>query len=281
MNAPVIIIGAPRSGTNMLRDVLTQVPGFATWPCDEINLVWRHGNRSWPSDELPADLATPKVRRYIRGHFDRIQRRYDARVVVEKTCANSLRVPYVDRCVPDARYLFIVRDGMDAVASAMQRWHAPFDFGYTRRKLRYVPPTDIPYYGAKFVANRVKGRRPPPAGQVTSWWGPKLDGQPDLVRQHPLDELCAIQWQRCVDASEAAFAETGPVHRVRYEDFVAQPADSLSAILRFLGEDSTVNPDWVADVSAGSVGKGRASLGDSVERLSALVGPTLERYGYA
>ena len=37
--APVVIIGAPRSGTNMLRDVLVGVGGYATWPCDEINLA--------------------------------------------------------------------------------------------------------------------------------------------------------------------------------------------------------------------------------------------------
>ena len=36
---PVVIIGAPRSGTNMLRDVLCDWPGVVTWPCDEINLI--------------------------------------------------------------------------------------------------------------------------------------------------------------------------------------------------------------------------------------------------
>jgi hypothetical protein len=34
---------APCSGANMLRDVLTLLPGVATWPCDEINYTWRHG----------------------------------------------------------------------------------------------------------------------------------------------------------------------------------------------------------------------------------------------
>ena len=37
---PVIIIGAPRSGTNMLRDILTNFEGIETWPCDEINYIW-------------------------------------------------------------------------------------------------------------------------------------------------------------------------------------------------------------------------------------------------
>ena len=42
---PVIVVGTGRSGTNMLRDALCVLPGFDTWPCDEGNYIWRHGNR--------------------------------------------------------------------------------------------------------------------------------------------------------------------------------------------------------------------------------------------
>ena len=48
-------------------------------------------------------MATPKVAAYIRGRFDEIRRRYDARSVVEKTCANSLRVEFARAVVPEAR----------------------------------------------------------------------------------------------------------------------------------------------------------------------------------
>ena len=41
---PLIIIGAGRSGTNILRDSLCKVDGVVTWNCDEINPLWRHGN---------------------------------------------------------------------------------------------------------------------------------------------------------------------------------------------------------------------------------------------
>ena len=100
---PVIIIGAPRSGTNMLRDVLTSLPGVATWPCDEINYIWRHGNVRYPSDELRPDMARTAVRKYIRKQFDWVAGKYQAHTGVEKTCANSLRVGFVDRVVPDAK----------------------------------------------------------------------------------------------------------------------------------------------------------------------------------
>jgi len=47
-NAPVIIIGAPRSGTNIIRDVIVTNNNFTTWPCDEINYVWRYKNLEYP-----------------------------------------------------------------------------------------------------------------------------------------------------------------------------------------------------------------------------------------
>ena len=58
---PLIIIGAGRSGTNALRDALTSLPGFKTWPCDEINAIWRFVNYSVPYDEFIVEHATPAV----------------------------------------------------------------------------------------------------------------------------------------------------------------------------------------------------------------------------
>ena len=105
----VIIIGAPRSGTNILRDVLTSFDGICTWPCDEINYIWRHGNAGYLSDELPAVNVSPHVKQFINKAFQNIADKYSADVVIEKTCANSLRVPFVDRVIPDAKYIFIYR----------------------------------------------------------------------------------------------------------------------------------------------------------------------------
>src|SRR5687767_12207692 len=88
---PIVIIGAPRSGTNMLRDALTSCDCAATWPCDEINAIWRHHNARFPSDELQPAQATHSVKRYVRNAFKRLAHRTGAHLIVEKTCANSLR----------------------------------------------------------------------------------------------------------------------------------------------------------------------------------------------
>ena len=64
---PVIIIGSGRSGTNMLRDIITSIDGFETWDCDEINPIWRYGNRDYPTDEIPISKLTPKIK--TKGYF--------------------------------------------------------------------------------------------------------------------------------------------------------------------------------------------------------------------
>lgn len=294
MDQDLVIIGAPRSGTNMLRDILTGVPGFATWPCDEINMVWRHGNRGHPSDELRSGHASPAVRTYVRRQFDKIRRKSGAEVVVEKTCANSLRVPFVRRCLPNARFLFITRDGVDAAASAVSRWDAPLDVRYTAAKARFVPPTDLPYYGARFIAARLRpdqgdGRSEPAvsrrgaANVPVRWWGPQTEDWRELATGRPLGEICMIQWQRCVEASMKALSQlpTEQVLHLSYEAFVAQPQAGLRDILTFIGRPGAFDPGAVASVSTTSVGKGRERLSVAERaRLVALGSKTLRALGY-
>mgnify|MGYP003683129483 CR=1 FL=1 len=278
-----VIIGAPRSGTNMLRDVLTSLEGIETWPCDEINYIWRHGNIRHPSDEISADLATAKVRKYIRDHFNSIIKKTGAEVVVEKTCANSLRVPFVDQVVPEAKYLFIYRDGIDATGSAKLRWTAKLDIAYILEKVRFVPKVDLPYYAFRYLWARLyrffsKEKR-------LAFWGPALYNMQDILQKYSLDEVCALQWQRCVEQSEKAFSTMpdAKVLRIRYEDFVQSPQEELKRILDFMGRQvpEEVLASTVSGVSPKSLGKGRQSLGEEkVRQLEELVGDTLKRYGY-
>ena len=279
--APVVIIGAARSGTNMLRDVLTSLPGFVTWPCDEIPYVWRHGNRAHPDDEFTRAMATPAVRAGVGRAFARIGRAGGA--VVEKTCANSLRVGFVDEALPGARFVVITRHGMDAAASAMLRWRSSFDLRYSLAKARYVPAGDVPYYAARYLGNRA--RRLLSRERRLAAWGPVFAGMRELPRDIPLAELAARQWRRCVERTDEDLAGIAParVHRVRYEDFVGAPAAELAALLAFL--DAPVEPAAqaaaVAGVRAGSVGKAARSLPAADQAILARVcGPVLVRHGY-
>jgi sulfotransferase family protein len=262
---PVIIIGAGRSGTNVLRDTLTLLPDFSTWDCDEINPIWRHGNLTWPNDEIPANRAGQSVVRFIRQAFQKLWRQSGKpRFVVEKTCANSLRVEFVDAILPEAKFIYIVRDGFDVVASAGKRWQGDLElpaWPYYWAKIRYTPLLDLPLYGLIFARNKLAllfGRK-----KRLSAWGPRFDGM-ESHSNAPLEELCARQWAACVNASDAAFSTIDPkrVFMLRYEDFTAEPDVHLSAVLGFLGasKDQEIIKQAASTVHKSSVGKGRVLL---------------------
>lgn len=285
----LIIVGAPRSGTNMLRDVLSSLRGFETWDCDEINLTWKHGNVAIPHDELTRTNATPEVKSFLRGVFDKFGRKHHADVVVEKTCATSLRVGFVDEVLPDAKFIFIRRDGIDATASTMKRWNAPFDLQYTLKKVRFVPLRDFPLHLASFAGKKVKQRLSGDAGQesgdamVHTWWGPRPHDYLTIMQEHTLEEAAFIQWQRCI---ESTADELGSINQdrwleVRYEDFTADPTAELRRILNWLGREDRFDPSAVQGVRSGSVGKGRSALGsEKVAKLEAIGADTLAKFGY-
>lgn len=270
----------------MLRNVLTCLNGVDTWPCDEINYIWRHGNRSVRTDEFVPELATPSVIQYIRSQFIK-QSRASGSVVpgflLEKTCANSLRVPFVNAVLPEARYIYIVRDGRDVVSSAMRRWTAPLDVNYLAAKARYVPPSDLAYYAFRYALNRfskIVDRR-----SALSVWGPRFEGMQEFTPSSRLEDVCAAQWVRCVTLSGEAFADMDASrwHQVRYEDFVSEPASILREIVDFLGHDANMKEIYKAcsSVHAESVRSGKGESGATLP-LSALeiLDGCLKRYHY-
>jgi len=96
------------------------------------------------------------------------------------------------------------------------------------------------------------------------------------------EAVCAAQWSRCVERSDAAFESIAPerVLRVRYEDFVSSPAEHMMRIGEFVGRP--FSPDAIAaataNVRVSSVGKGGRELPpDVLSRMEAM----LARHGYS
>jgi len=285
---PVIIVGAGRSGTNMLRDVLVKLNGMETWPCDEINYIWRHGNKYLATDEFEATNATPTVVSYIRSEFQSMVRKtgllkipFERRFLIEKTCANSLRVSFVDKVVPEAKYIFIVRDGRDVVVSANKRWTAPLDVAYIFAKARFVPKTDLFYYAFKYFKNRIS--KILDKKSTLAFWGPRFQGMDKLLENHGADVVSSHQWVRCVERSSAAFSTMSDERYVciKYEDMVNSPGSTLKLILEFLDVefDSTEIADACTSVNTNSVGKS-ASESELLNNTIDVMRDTLSKYEY-
>lgn len=234
---PLIILGAARSGTNMLRDTLTTLPTVETWLCDEIDPIWRRGHEDHPDDRFTADMVDASDRYRIRQAFMRIwNSRGRPEIVVEKTCANMLRVPYIARLLPEARFVHLVRDGLDVVPSAAKRWRGEFELPrlpYYMAKLRYTPPMSLLHVGSAFASRRVgllTGR-----SRRFSVWGPRVPGL-EAYQDASVEDICAYQWTACVATGTADLSALDrPVATANYEAFTADPTNSLAQMLTTLG----------------------------------------------
>lgn len=270
---PVVVLGAARSGTNILRDVLTSSPAMTTWPCDEINYIWRHGNARLPHDELKKEHARPRVVRYIRQAFAAQARRGGTQIVVEKTCASTLRVGFVNVVLPHATFVVIERDPVDAVASAMQRWRAPLETDYLAAKARFVPFTDLPYYAWRYLGHRITKLRSDE--DVLPTWGPRFEGIDEVVATDPLHVVCARQWARSVVRCREGLDEVASdrIIRLQYEELARRPTEVLASLTeRLLGSADDAAVTAASRISAASVGKGQRDLSTAeVAEVEAIV----------
>lgn len=273
----LILVSAARSGSKLLRDLLGASAECAVVPFD-VNFVWRHGNEDRPDDALPRESATKPVADYIRRTIPRLAglRQDDARLVVEKTVSNALRVPFVARVFPEAKFVWLVRDGRAVAESTRRVWNEAPERGYLLEKLRYFPLRDF-RYALWYLKNRLR------PGRVRVW-GPRYPGiEGDLASLELLD-VCARQWAACNAAARTGLAAL-PRERVfelRYEALV-DGGERLAALCEFAGlrDSAPVLEARRSTVDGGYRDRWRASLSDAeTARLEALLGAELRAMGY-
>lgn len=233
VRAPVIILGAPRSGTTLLADVLDAHPSVAV--LNEPRLIWRFGNDR-RSDELRPAQATPAIVAHIHRSFAATLDQRGARFLVEKTPANAVRPRFVDAVFPDARFVHITRDGWGAIPSLRSFWQRRAggmdvkQLGKLRRRLREAHVSQLPHYARELVARASLGS----GSARTPLYGPRLAGLQAMVDELGHLEAAAQQWRTCVDQTTTfgRGLDPGRYLEVRLESF---DAGRLAEIVDFCG----------------------------------------------
>jgi hypothetical protein len=207
---PIILLGAPRSGTSFLADLLAAHPDVTLLL--EPRLVWRHGN-DHRSDQLRREHATPAVIGHIHDRFAAALVEQGASRVVEKTPANAVRPHFVDAVFPDARYIHITRNGWASVPSMSAFWERratgldPRQAKKLRRRLAESDLRQLRHYVSE-GARRIAG----PLSRRTPLYGPRLAGLQAIVDELGRLEAAALQWRTCVEQA-AGFGRSLPPER--------------------------------------------------------------------
>jgi hypothetical protein len=266
----------------MLRGVLSAHPDVVAFP-SETDFIWRYGNEHSPVDEMEPERIDPNVIAHIRRQFDILSARHNGARVLDKTCANALRLDFVHTVFPEGYIIHLVRDGRAAAESAQRRWNARPELRYYLQKVRGISLADALRYAPSYVQYRQRLRRWSKGKRST--WGPRFAGLDELIAEKSLIEVCGLQWRACVQAADTAMEHLPPdqVITVRYEDLVSGPLPVLQRLFNHtqLTFERECRDYALRVIRPGDVDKWRGRLSDEdLERLLPHIEEELLKHGY-
>lgn len=264
---PILIIGAPRSGTSLLFSILRQSLALAHWP-GESHEVWEADYhpalRGWDSNALDAADVIPDAAERIKRSFFLVA---GSKRLIDKAPRNTLRVPFVEAIFPDATYIFLRRDGRDNVNSLINAWRTPRYRTYLMPEPLNIPGVDPHWW--KFV--------------LYPGWREDTNG--------PLEVVCARQWTISNELALDAAGKVSPDRwiDVRYEDFVDDPVAVVGHVIARLGlpfEDAVRRRAAAASTTPINIvtpperGKWKRENPKEIGSILPLIAPVMVRLGY-
>lgn len=214
---PLFIVAAPRSGSTLLFETLTQARDLYNMGGEAHSLVeglesLRPGAPGVGSNRLNEMNVDGGVRAHVFGELRaRLRDRTgaapsgDAVRFLEKTPKNALRIPFFDALFPDARYVFLWRDPRENISSIMEAWRSGGWQMYPQ-----LPGWDGP-------------------------WSMLVPPGYEALRGKPLEELGAFQWARANEIALDDLSRLAPDRwlALSYADFLRDPASAVRRICGF------------------------------------------------
>ncbi len=212
---PIFIVSSPRSGSSLLFETLSKAPDLMTVGGESHVLMETvsgisPASRGWDSNRLDAPDATTEIAVELRQSFydslrDRsgVARRPGPVRMLEKTPKNALRVPFLAKIFPEARFIYLHRDPRPTLSSMMEAWSCG--------RFRTYP-------------------------QLPGWTG--LDwsllltpGWRELIGA-PLNRIVASQWTTTtrILLDDLAALPADRWRPIRYEAFVADPQREIAGL---------------------------------------------------
>ncbi|MBU1833735.1 MAG: sulfotransferase [Gammaproteobacteria bacterium] len=246
-NKVVIIVGPARSGTTFLASL---IQGGSILYLEEPNLIWSYRNYNQDHDQLNKDDARNEVTQYIRKRFFGKLVRANKEILLEKTPATCLRLPFVEAIFPEAKYIFLERDVCQIANSAERKWLSEIDSNTKRiygegknhrfrqvvlqaKKLFDAPLVDWVHYGKRIFSEMAFML----FGVRRRVWGPRYIGIKEDLKVSPINVVCKKQAEICLEMARS-FRDELPPHKyivVSYDDLKSKPLQVRDCVQGFMG----------------------------------------------
>ena len=270
---PVFVIGCSRSGTTVTYETIAMSPQLRSFGYEIPEFwdgLWGPHHNGWDSEAAGVDQARPEHRDAAQRYF--FQRLGPGRVL-DKTCINVMRVPYLHCLFPNARFVYIHRDGRDNVSSLMDGWLHDGHFALSKTLGPFPCPVNID------------------RGAFKEWSFFLPPGWRDY-NDAPLAEVCAYQWIMANRLALDAGRQIPPPQwiRLRYEDIFDRPVQMFREVFERLDLpfDAAVRQRCATlDARPTSIVKGapkkekwKEGHAAEIERILPVIRPLMAELGY-
>ncbi len=216
---PVFLIGCGRSGTTILGNTIGKHPEVTY--LNERRDIW---HKAYPELDIwsgkvsnPILIADEKYNtksqsEYLSKLFHQEQIWHNGKILLEKLPINNFRLEFISAVFPQARYIYLYRNGLEVAKSIEKQIKAGKWFGKNNQKWA-------------FLENLASNRLPIQIENLTPF------------------EKGLIEWRFSLEYSESFFnsIENDRIYRLSYNSFIQNPQSHLRNIFTFLNLETTDN----------------------------------------
>lgn len=224
---PIFIVGTGRSGSTILGKVLSmhKTLGFlnepkalwySIWSEEDVNGHFNRGPARYRMGTQDVTLERCQSAYRIFGFYLALTK---SERVLDKNPEIVFRIPFVRAIFPDAKFIFLIRNGWDTIASITS---------WSRRFGKYKNGTVEDWWGIngrkwEFIVKQLIPTEP----LLASSWE-KIQ----TLSRH--EDMAAIEWIVTMQEGLRAMQSFDEcVHMVRFEDLTHNPKDALQKIVTF------------------------------------------------
>jgi hypothetical protein len=218
LHRPVFIVGCGRSGTTILGRLLSQPPSIAylneprdIWALDPRTDIWsEHAQTRTGQLKLTAADARPETAAALDKAFASELHRQGGGVLIEKLPINSFRIGYIAALFPDARFIHMIRSGLEVARSIARETENPHYQWYGHNDYKWQLLVDLA---------RDRGL----SLQVET-------AQPDMFLRG------LLEWRLSVETALEALADIAQDRQLtlRYQQLIEDPVNACEALESFL-----------------------------------------------
>ncbi|WP_395377051.1 sulfotransferase family protein [Marinicella sp. W31] len=276
LRSPVFILSAPRSGSTLLMELLTQHE--SVWSIGrESHIIYNEfphlkaENTDLDSGRLTAEHADEETVYYMRLLYYMLIQNHQQTLLypnaetqlqqpyafVEKTPRNALNIPFLLKLFPQARFVILHRQPEATLSSLIEAWEVGAESG------RFVSFRDLPGW------------------HLPHWCFLLPPGWRDMSGQ-PLEQIVAFQWRQtyALMMEDLQDISTDRCCYLSFEDVLSDTPKSIEQLNQFMGIPESVELQRVLQqtpqASASTVS---APAANKWHRHKALIEPIMSELG--